>query len=321
MKTPRQILDDLFEKIRAQNPSELKTVADEARFLGISMGHLSRIKNQRVSLTDDVIERIVSAFADQLPDEAQRLRLKRELTISRDASTVTSSTAAPRETYVAQGAVKDFFARYAGPETLLCCEYRDRPQINEIRGAFPSIAEDAARAVAAGLAYAFFQPYGKPERIAEAISRCVDTGEDPVGLRYLLDVAIEVRHAYRQVRRRALELNSDIQIALYEADRKKIEISGIQARLFYVNFPGPGTKEREQKIYQWIAGTDNHYFIERDKESIGAGAVAQQFVPVTSYWSKNNRLPATENELNQDECRETVKWSIWKSSAQSAKAK
>lgn len=318
MKTPKQLLDELFDGVRSQDPSLDKTIAAEAKFLGISVGHLSRIKNQRVVMTDEQIDRIVDRFIPDLTDEAQRQSLKRELTRSREAAAISSPTATPNEIFVSQGAVKDFFARYAGPGTLLCCEYRDRPQINEVRGAFPSIGEDAARAVAAGLAYAFFQPYGRADQIVEAISDCVKRGEDPVGLRYLLDVAIEVRNAYKRVRNLAVKLNPDIQMALYEADKDKIEVSGIQARLFYVNFPGPGTKEREQKIYQWIAGTDNHYFIERDKESVGAGAIAQQFIPVTAYWSKYTRLPTTEDELRQTQCKDTIKWSIWASSAQSA---
>lgn len=318
MKTPRQLLDELFDRVRSQNPSLGTSIAAEAKFLHMSVGHLSRIKNQRVAMTDDLIDRIVDRFIPDPTANARRQSLRRELTLSREAAAISSPTSTPNEIHVSKGAVKDFFARYGGPGTLLCCEYRDRPQINEVRGAFPSIGQDAARAVAAGLAYAFFQPYGRADRIAAAITECVKRDEDPVGLRYLLDVAIEVRNAFMKVKDLAMKLNPNIQMALYEADNEKIEVSGIQARLFYVNFPGSGTKEREQKIYQWIAGTDNHYFIERDKESVGPGAIAHQFIPITAYWTEHSKLPATEDELRQTQCEDTIKWSIWASGAQRA---
>src|SRR5690349_3408529 len=108
MKTPKEILDDLFKTVRAQEPSKLKNIGEEAKFLNMSVGHLSRLKNQRVVLTDDAINRIVLAFTPYLIDETHQQRLKRELTLSREASTITSTTTAPKEVFVAQGAVKDF---------------------------------------------------------------------------------------------------------------------------------------------------------------------------------------------------------------------
>lgn len=320
MKSPKDIIDELFAEARANNPSAFKSITDEAKFLDMSVGHLSRIKNLRVPLTDDVIERIIKAFtADK--DEAYRAQLKRELIASRDEFNVSSSAVVTKEVSVAQGAVSQFFARYAGPGHLLCCEYRDRPQVNDIRGAFPEVANDAARAVAAGLAYAFFQPFGDPERIVEGMAECVRRGQDPVGLHYLLDVAMEVRNAYCKVRRLAEKINPDIQIALYEADKPSIEVSGIQSRLFYVDFPDK-IKQRERKIYQWISGVDNHYFIERDKETISVGALAEQFLPITAYWSQKGKLPLTEEELQDASkaCGGIVRWNVWNQNATQAAA-
>jgi hypothetical protein len=323
MKSPKEIIDELFAEARAKDASKFKNIEAEAKFLKMSVGHLSRIKNQRVALSDAVIDRIAKAFTAASDDAAAYTRLKRELTVSRDAFAVTKRVTPVKEFSVARGAVSEFFARYSGPDHLLCCEYRDRPQIDNIRGAFPEVANDAARAVAAGMAYAFFQPFGKPERIADLISECVARGEDPVGLRYLLDVAMEVRDAYRKVKQLAEEISDDIQIVLYEADREEIEVSGIQSRLFYVDFPDRVKKQRDRKIYQWISGIDNHYFIERDKETIAVGAVAQQFLPIPNYWSETKRLPATEEELRQAEqkCGGTIKWNIWTSYARTTKAR
>lgn len=322
MRTPKQIIDELFAEARAREPKKFKSIQDEAKFLEISVGHLSRIKNMRVTLTDDIIERIVGKFAGDDGNEAFKTSLRQELRLSRDAHAPSDAPHAPKAVSVAQGAVSDFFARYAKPKTLLCCEYRDMPQINDIKGAFPSIAEDAAKAVAAGLAYAFFQPFGKPEVISKQINQCVMRDEDPVGLRYLLGLAMEVRSAFRKVKELAEAKGGDVQIALYEADKAEVEVSGIQSRLFYVDMVDAGAKERTRKIYQWISGVDSHYFIERDKETISPGALAEQFLPVTEYWSRNFRLPTTDEELREAEgmCRWTVKWSIWKPSAQAALA-
>ena len=319
MRTPKQIIDELFAQARAKEPENFKSINDEAGHLGISVGHLSRIKNMRVPLTDEVIERIVNAFGG---DEDSQTNLRQELRLSRDAHAPSAQPPTPKSVSVVQGAVSDFFARHAKPNHLLCCEYRDLPQISDIKGAFPSIADDAARAVAAGMAYAFFQPFGKPEVISQKITECITMTLDQVGLQYLLDVAMSVRNAYHKVKTLAEEINPDVQIMLYEADKERIEVSGIQSRLFYVDYPGTGTKERIRKIYQWISGVDNHYFIERDKETISVGALAEQFLPVTKYWSLNNRLPSTDEELREAEtkCGGTVKWSIWKPNAQAAQA-
>lgn len=321
MKSPKEIIDRLFNEARAKEPDRFKSINEEAAFLDMSAGHLSRIKNSRVALTDDVIDRIVDAFTAGNKDESYRAQLKRELIMSRDKFTVGSSSSTTTEVSVAKGAVSQFFNRYSMAGCLLCCEYRDRPQVNDIRGAFPEVASDAAKAVASGLAYAFFQPFGDPERIAEAMVECVKQGQDPVGLHYLLDVAMEVRNAYSKVRRLAEEINPHIQMALYEANQTKIEVSGIQSRLFYVDFPDQ-KKQRNRKIYQWISGVDNHYFIERDKETISVGALAEQFLPITTYWSQNNRLPVTEEELQEASktCGGIVKWSIWNHSAAQAAA-
>lgn len=318
MKSPKEIIDQLFDEARAKKPGTLKSIEDEAKFLTMSVGHLSRIKNSRVPLTNDVIDRIVDAFTADTRDFSYREKLKEELIVSRDRFTPVEVA----EVIVAKGAVRQFFARYSGPGHLICCEYRDRPQINEIRGAFPDIAHHAARAIASGLAYAFFQPYGDPERILKEMTECVRDGQDPVGLRYLLDVAMEVRNAYLKVKSLAEEINPDIQIALYEADKTSIEVSGIQARLFYVDFPDNVKKQRDHKIYQWISGADNHYFIERDKETISVGALAEQFLPITAYWSQTGKLPLTAGELEEanEGCKGAVKWTIWKQDVTQAAA-
>lgn len=322
MKTPKQIIDELFAQARAKEPERFKSINDEAGFLGMSVGHLSRVKNMRVTLTDEVIDRIVRAFAVEDGDEEFQSNLRQELRLSRDARAQAGSPQASKSVSVMQGAVSDFFARHAQSNHLLCCEYRDLPQVSDIKGAFPSIAEDAARAVASGLAYAFFQPFGKPEVISQEITKCIAMNLDQVGLQYLLDVAMSVRNAFNKVKTLAEEINPDVQIVLYEADKKKIEVSGVQSRLFYVDYPGVSKKERSRRIYQWISGADHHYFIERDKETISAGALAEQFLPVTKYWSLNNRLPATDEELREAEskCGGTVKWSVWKPNAQAAQA-
>ena len=318
MKSPKEIIDKLFEEARAENPDTLKSIEEEAALLKMSVGHLSRIKNSRVRLTDKVINRIVDAFAADKNDPAYRARLKQELINSRDKFPADDGA----EIIVAKGAVRQFFARYSGPGHLICCEYRDHPQINEIRGAFPGVANYAAKAIASGLAYAFFQPYGDPERILKAIAECMRQGQDPVGLYYLLDVATEVRNAYVKVKSLAEKINPHIQIALYEANKTSIEVSGIQSRLFYVDFPDNVKKQRDHKIYQWISGADNHYFIERDKETISVGALAEQFLPITAYWSQTGKLPLTEEELEEANkgCGGAVRWNIWNQNATQAAA-
>jgi transcriptional regulator with XRE-family HTH domain len=309
MKSLAEILRENFERLRDSGAVIARNAAAEAEFLGISASHLSRLLNGKVPLTDRFIDKLASYFAKE--DREYKEKVRAELNASKEEKP------ANRPFEIASIFIEEvgnLFDTISHPRSLLCVDYRDKPQAGD-RGAYPKLAGRASEAVAKGLSFAMFQPFGTPEAIAEKL-RSIATAEaeteteegyvdyDPLlpAYTYLYQVASEVRRVYYKMRKKAAEEQGKGQVVLYEANYKDPSIfgCGISSRLFYVS---SYAKDRHtEKFYEWVVGASKpegeHYFIERDNRSIDLAAIRQQFHPIPDYWLKNDyRLPENNDEL------------------------
>lgn len=323
-----ELLTERFDALRSQPGVDLdRTAAAEAQYLGISASYLSRIRNGKAALTEELAQKIARTFEPS--DEGARKALLRELEVAREASP--DKARSPLEPDITPNAIIDFFDRVAQPGSLLCVDYRDLPQATS-SGPFPQTAVEAAYAVAHGLSFAMFQPFGPVEalreRLVDALESSGQAGMFPcIRLyEYLFKLAARVRQVYEEMQAEVQKHEDPLgRLVLYEAERVPETIlgCGIQSRLFYVDYAH--ALRHYSEVYQWIASDDRHYFIRRGGESLSPEAVREQFHPITTYWneerrSPGRRLPRTNAELAELEDRfgnqagaPRPKWRVWES--------
>jgi hypothetical protein len=308
-KTACQLLDSYLEKA---GKTKKTTTIEQANALGISAGHWSQLKNGKVRLTDNVISKMAKRLAAQAV--AKEEDVIRELTFSRDA--------AKHERLPSSGeifdAVEDFFSKVSNDDSLVCVDYRDFPQTTK-DGPYPSLGKKAAEAIANGGSFAMFQPFGSAEGQQKKLIFTLDNKRPPEGHMYLLRLANEVRKVFGDIKHAAEKLaggRERIQdkIVLYEAkEALSLPACGISSRMLYANYMED--ERRNEKVYQWIAGmNDRDYFIERSTSSISLDAIAQQFDPIFTFWSKKKHLPRTDKhwkEATKDSVDQELKWEVW----------
>jgi transcriptional regulator with XRE-family HTH domain len=298
---------------------EVRTLAQQSKFLGISSGSLSQLRNAKSKLSPEVIEKIASAVAST--GIAEKDEVKNEFSQASEAK----AESKPAQSISGDDlwkAVWEFFKRVSNRESLVCVDYRDFPQTSK-DGPYPDLANAAAAAVADGCCFAMFQPFGTVRELEEKLIKAVKEHQPPEGYTYLLGLARKVREVYGEIkaaaeeRLRAVGREEECQIALYEA-RVALPIAacGISSRMLYASYVEGKPPRRHERVYQWVAGArDLDYFIERDKTSVGLEAIAQQFNPITLCWSPEKGLPRTnvdlETEFKNCKLDEELMWKVW----------
>jgi hypothetical protein len=298
----KEIFDESLTSARARGLFEGTTNADEADFLGVSPALLSRLKGNKAALTDARIKSIAEKLAGG--DESYREQIERELFFSRDEAKPATSSSVSRASLL-MSSVEDLFRRISNSDSLLCVDYRDLPQTID-GGEYPTLADEAAKAIANGLHLAMFQPFGSVEERELDLIEAVRSGRPLSGREYLLRLAKSVRTAHQKIKTLAEEIiKKDVNkntkrgdIILYEAPEiLPVTGCGINSRLFFVLGVDEAGRHDKQ-IYQWVDGRDDDdHFIRRDGNSINKEAVSEQFFPITAHWTKHKKLPKTDGEL------------------------
>jgi hypothetical protein len=303
-KTFKEILDENFSTARVKGVFESETNEAEASKLGLSPAVLSRLKNNKAFLTDarvkDIAERLTKILGE---DKGYQERLEEDLLLSReDAKPNIISTISGASRLIRS--VKDLFDHISNHDSLLCVDYRDFPQTTA-GGEYPRLADDAAKAIAHGLDFAMFQPFGPFKELEAAFKKSTETEKwKRSGRGYILRLAEYVREAYTNIKKRVdakTERNTEKgDIILYESTRiLDVPACGINSRLFYVNSMKE-TGFQDQQIYQWVNGRDDDdYFVRRDINTLSQDAVSETFFPVTNYWLKHKKLPVDDGELEK----------------------
>lgn len=319
-----QLLKKYLDLAREHGGDVGKTTAQQAKFLGISAGHLSQLKNSKTKLTSKVIEEIASAIAGTGAAEKEEVRneLIRVQEVEDESKLDQSLT---NEDLLKD--VTDLFQRVSNQESLVCVDYRDFPQTAK-DGPYPILATYAADAIANGCSFAMFQPFGTMEELEEKLIKAVKDHQPPEGYTYLLGLAMKVREVYGEIKAEAEALarnagrKEKCRIVLYEAKvAPPIAACGISSRMLYASYVEEKSPRRHERVYQWVAGIgDRDYFIERDKISVGLKAIAQQFNPITLCWSPEKGLPRTNADLETEfkKCKldEELMWQVWEGKEQ-----
>lgn len=317
------LLDEALSRARAAGAKIGATQAAEAEILGVSPSYLSKLRNGKAPIT----EAFAASFAEKLEpsDRARRRTLEQELLRTREGWFSASEDEPAAEDPLPR-VVTDFFDRLGQPGSLVCVDYRDLPQAVST-GSYPSAARDAATAVARGLSFAMFQPFGPVEELRDRRNAAaMNGGVSPPFERlfdYLYKLAQDVRRVHLEMlaaaERIARERGEPMlgQIVLYEAESapKNPAGCGIQSRTFYVDHWSGAHHLTD--IYEWIVGADGHSFVQRSGESLHADAVREQFYPVPDLWREHGqRLPVRKKELD-DFCNHRSfpnHWNVWKPS-------
>jgi transcriptional regulator with XRE-family HTH domain len=320
------VLAERFEALRASGTMQLeRTAAAEANYLGISASYLSRIRGGKAVITEEFIQKIASRFEPH--DEERRRALLTELEAARE--TMPERALSVAEPDISPNAIIDFFDRIAQPGSLLCVDYRDLPQATST-GPFPQTAVEAAYAVAHGLCFAMFQPFGPVEQLRELLVRALEhSGHDRMFpcirlYEYIFQLAVRVRQVYTEMHAEVQKHDQPLgQLVLYEAKHvpETLVGCGIQSRVFYVDYTH--ALRHYSEVYEWVAGENRHYFIHRAGDSLNADAVREQFHPITTHWIAEQRsarpcIPMTNDELDEIEQRldgskglPRSKWRVW----------
>ncbi len=278
------VLDEAFRAAADRTSKEpLAHVRSQAAFLGVSPGQYSRIRNGKAPLTESTARKWAEVLLPSDPG-----RLQRDLLAA-------SRNRTPEHEQGSLANAKDLFKRLGRENALLCVEYRDLPRA-EARARYSGFAQDAGEAIARGLHYAMFQPFGEPDTVRKS-------GHCEAVRTYVAQLGDRVRLVYAQMREHALALIPpdderlrDVvrkRIVLYESTSSQLVGSGIQSRLFYAatrTLDGFGLQE---EVWEWVASTEDS-FILRDPNSTPVLAISEQFFPVTAFWRVHNRLPQAD---------------------------
>ena len=315
----KDVLDREFRLLAARR-DQLKPLMknkERSKFLGISEAQLSRICNGKSSLTDAKVLRFVTALrqnADDRDSLAGDLHLAAKSIVreqnfdSRRALSEPEISSLYREGSLEN--VSELFRRIGRPRGFLAVEYRDLPRSSS-NAKHTSYAKELGKAIAKGLHFAMFQPFGsgfistdgrehhtwEVRAYLETLSKSVRDVRDAI-LGYALDAVGEDSIDNMKLSRQEREEVSS-RIVLYERPiRVPFTGSGIQSRMFYVEIPTEGRTEHE--VWEWIAGAKRDFFVQRDlAESIRRDAAFEQFFPVTQFWREHAKLPATNRELSE----------------------
>lgn len=350
MATFETVLDEILDKFPKLDKGKRITVAKFAEKAGINPTLLSRLKNNKATLTDEVKGKILACLGDGSSlDQKSLADERRDDFIDRITSSL-QEVQILLNTSKKSGVIdaEKLFEKLAQEKALLIIDYRDLPQAAS-GGAYPDMGEKLIDAVENGLCLALFQPFGqklslskkylelyeKIHKISER--RLLDHAQGQIATyNYLFNLAIKVEAFYLDILEKLAE-RSEVkgQVVLYEAAYRdgndwgvipSVVAAGIQSRLFYASFLEEG--QHKTRVCEWVAGSnDEHFFIERSEKSVPWDIVLSQFNPIPAYWkAKENRLPKNETELgaayeefglqrllageNASEIRGHVKWEI-----------
>jgi len=287
--TLAQILDR--EYARAKQPKG-PTLGSLAEHLGVRQDQLSRLRTGSLRLSARLADRIAAVFEPRDPARASALRT--ELLAARSQGPERSSDSRPDLVV----ALRKLFGNLAERRGLLCVCYRDFPQG---LGEFSETATIAGEAVARGMTFALFQPFGSLEVLErESVKRGT---REPLAVRdYRRLLADGVRSVFEKMRsnaRKAAAKAAPGQMALYEPATLHPTPCGFATRLFYTAYLQHDQGLREQ-LYEWVAGTqpEEHRFVERGDPQL-VKAVAGQFHPINTWWKEKGTLPVTNGQLEE----------------------
>lgn len=311
-----QTFEDVFLKISEffQKNGEPGTSEHLASKIEISAAQISRLRNGKVNVSDNVIDKIFNLLKDQ--DASFAEEIKTSLQNLRDRLSPSAGVESGRGEAIKP--IEDFFAVLAkSKHSILCVDYRDSPQV----GTIPYLADVVAYAINKNLSFAMFQPFGSQEKLLDMhekyvkkIREATDVNEDDTitaqAYFHLFKLAHAVRLVYSAIK---TKVNRKDHIVLYEAERKDYSLNaiGMQSRLFYARYELD--RIWTTKAFDWVSGTDDrHFFVERSSRDISFDAVRTQFYPVLSCWDKNNSFTLPDNNA-LDNAYGSQDWNVrWK---------
>jgi hypothetical protein len=309
-----QIITEKFATLAASSHRKAFTSPEQAAYLDISDGHLSRLRHGKVQLSPGLAERIAHKLEPE--SKLHRDALKDLLLRAAGASSVASPE---EETSISIVEAASLFSELSQEDALLVVTYTELPQA--IAGAPQSrLAKAAGEAVAHGLSFAMFQPFGTLEGIERLRARLIakaDERDFPPPLQvisYMSTVADNVRKVWNDMRsaaevehQRMTEVGDDQasgSIVLFEATAPPSgAYVGVHPRQFFAHYR---TQEDQwtQRAFEWVVGkNEKHYFIEMDHSAIDPVIIRDQFYPITTDWIKKcsddgiGRLPQNQDEL------------------------
>ena len=297
MKKETSEFSKVFREILQENGVFPRTIVEEADLISITGGQLSRIKNKKSALTNNVIDSIVEKFGKD-KESAVKIRERLEIAKNRDSLDLKKKGPVKSLTPVEEFH-RDFFQTPEDVTRLICFSYREMPQsIN--RGQNPEYIETGTDEVknSPGLSCALFQFFGPLEAIQNKIDEAAAAGDKDArkAWDYIHDVADGIHEMFGRIKE---ELgNRERKTVLYEAlTAPSLENSNLHSRLMYSEELA-GKTSRNVRTCQLIFGKSRDAYIEGITETGFQIAVAAQFSSVLDYWRNNNGiLPTLESEV------------------------
>jgi hypothetical protein len=205
--------------------------------------------------------------------------------------------------------VKEFFSQVKSPRALVIVEYRDLPR-SAPQAKYMGLAKSIAEAIAGGLSFAMFQPFGSDSphlsgsSRASPAKRAITFRHTTIVEDYCNLIRERVRKAYSYVLGEAIALaptmEADLRkrVVLFERNSAYPSsfLSGIQSRIVFTIYPKGNFPEAPitRQVFEWVAGKEDDYFIEREDNENFVKVVGEQFFPVVAHWSEAFELPHTQ---------------------------
>jgi len=277
------------------------TAQAQAKYLNISAGQLSRLKNGKYKLSrenafDWASKLRVGAGHSVIEALALELLHGSELIHSNE-----NPTHITKENDVSTEQAAELFRRLSHSDCLLCVKYGDMPRALE-SSKYSAFSEMVGEAVNNGLCFALFQPFPQlTEKISDTSNSLPTTIKN-----YLTLHRDSVRDVYREMRQ-AVDPTARKRIRLFEripSSDSQVDISPlVQSRLFYCEFLPPTEsigKGKEQEIWEWVSTSgDDDLFVQRESDSIQVQLSHDLHQPVTWFYNKHRRLPNDKTELEE----------------------
>lgn len=290
------LLDREFQRLRGAG--NLGNLQEQADFLGTTKSWLSRLRNGKVALSNVLAQQFAAKLRSEGGTDCSFLFNE----LRKLGEPETMPTFQHLEDSGDIRNVEGFFKRVGKPQTLVCVDYRDVPRADPA-GKYRNYATLGGRAIAEGGCFAMFQPFGSADQ-----KPAQGHHHSQIVRAYLANLIRRVRNAYRLILAEAVKAAKDVgeseenvaqRVILYERGDESVYppnfTTGVLSRLFYAEVAGSETFERE--VWEWVASQKRDFFIRRDEISAPVDVIAEQFVPVVSFWREKHQLPKTDAEL------------------------
>ena len=293
-----QALDEEFDRIASEQQRGRYTLLEQATFLGLSTGHLSRVRCGKNHLAESLVYKIAAKLRPDQPKERETLQRKLQVTATRftnstnDSESIELSRYLPKEACQSGSLLVGVYARHFDM-------LRDSALDNQL-----------SEAIVAGMSFAIFQPFGTFEDLQTPVTDGVARPfVSPILRNSWMLICQSARSHYSFLRKLIADKTPSGQqakgsLVLFEAaEVPKHPYATTSPRIFHSFYDLGGLRGWKKRSFEMVESKEFSGLAEFDGSLMINVDCEEQFHPITTCWLQERgrnsygKLPATPEEI------------------------